>query len=336
MTSPKLSIVMGVFNASATVASAIQSILDQTFTDFELIVIDDGSSDNTLEIIKGFEDERIRVFNNDHNLGLAATLNFGINNAVGEFVGRMDADDLSLPDRFSAQLDFLTKHPRVGVVGGWVRTKQTGKVWESPTQHEQIKATLLFNNPIFHPTVVFRKEILTTENQYNQKLKYAQDYEFWNRLAQVTRLANLGRVVVEYNYTEIVNQDKLSSQQNTAKQIWLQRLEELGIQPGLSELETHVLLTKPTRPQATPRNILKADKWLRQILQSNLTNHVFDQVALLEVCQDKLIRLVNRSGSRKLIKIRLLLTLSTMNLAQRLTAVWQLVWHHRIKLSSYV
>ena len=114
---PKLSVIMPAYNAEKYIGEAIESILNQTFTDFEFIIIDDGSSDHTADIIKGFHDERIRFIQNEKNSGVANTLNKGLELSQGEYIARMDADDISLPARFEKQVAFMEANPDVAVVG---------------------------------------------------------------------------------------------------------------------------------------------------------------------------------------------------------------------------
>ena len=183
---PKVSVILSVYNGESFLAQAIESILKQTFADFELIIIDDGSRDKTRDIVNSFKDERIVLITNEKNLGLIRSLNKGIAAARGEFIARMDADDISDPERFGKQIVFLEKNPDIGVLGTAVRhTDAKGRdisVLVQPLSHGGILWKMCFECAIIHPTVMMRRNIF-------------QAGEGWMRLAKRTRFANLPDVL---------------------------------------------------------------------------------------------------------------------------------------------
>ncbi len=203
---PKISVVMPVYNGEKYLNQAIDSILAQTFTDFEFIIIDDGSTDNSLAIIKAYQDSRLKLHQNKQNLGLVATLNRGLDLAKCEYIARMDCDDISLPDRFAKQVNFLDNHPHISLVGSSVRIidgeNNLGMVAEMPTSHYLIKWSLQFYCPIMHPTVMYRRESIIQLNGYSSQLilgreKYSgEDYDLWRRLSNTSQLANLPEVLL--------------------------------------------------------------------------------------------------------------------------------------------
>jgi glycosyltransferase involved in cell wall biosynthesis len=144
---PRISVVMSVYNGEKYLRQAIESILQQTYTDFEFIIIDDGSTDSSREIIQSYDDKRIRLVINEQNIGLTKSLNKGIRLAKGEFIARMDADDISLPQRFEKQVAYLDSHPEVGVLGTYANIiDHRGKIINNiifPTEHETILWTML-------------------------------------------------------------------------------------------------------------------------------------------------------------------------------------------------
>ncbi len=167
MKKPLVSVIMPVYNAEKYVGEAIESILNQTFTDFEFLIFNDGSTDNSSKIIKSYKDDRIIFFDYKENFGYVKHLNDGIKLAKGEYIARMDADDISLPERFQKQYDFLEKNKDVVLCGTWYRVLGTDKEYHTLTNNDKLSVHLFFNNGIGHPTVFFRKNILVDLDSTN-------------------------------------------------------------------------------------------------------------------------------------------------------------------------
>lgn len=183
---PTISVVMSVFNGGEFLAQAIQSILDQTFRNFEFIIIDDGSTDDSEKVIKRFDDPRI-ILIQQKNTGLVASLNKGIKIAKGEFIARMDADDISLPQRFEKELIAITANHSIGVVGSfYTYIDYAGNPYAShvsPTLHQDLRFILLHVNPFGHGSVLIRKEALVKIGLYRDDYPAAEDYDLWRRMA---------------------------------------------------------------------------------------------------------------------------------------------------------
>lgn len=198
-TQPTVSVLMPVRNAAAYVASSVGSLLRQTLNDVELLVINDGSTDATLEIIRSFSDRRIRVVGDHHNYGIAARLNEGLDLATGRFIARMDADDIAAPHRLARQVDFLSANETVDLVGSAaayidVHGGLIGAPREYPLTDFEIKLRLLTSNCILHPTVMFRRR--GADFRYSTEFQFAQDYELWLRLVEDKTYANLPDVLL--------------------------------------------------------------------------------------------------------------------------------------------
>ena len=197
---PKVTVLMSVYNGERYLNQAVDSILKQTFNDFEFLIINDGSSDSTAEILKGHNDPRMQIINNEKNIGLSKSLNKGLAMSKGNYIARMDADDISLPERLANQVDFLETHTDVDVLGSAVQIiGDDGKssfVCQFPTEHGLIKWCLYFYNPIPHPTVMMRRQVLEISGGYSSNMIYAQDYDLWGRLSGAARLANLPDVLL--------------------------------------------------------------------------------------------------------------------------------------------
>lgn len=189
MSQPAISIILPAYNAEKYIGQTISSLLNQTFTDFELLVIDDGSTDNTVSIIKNFTDSRIVLIQNEQNLGLVKTLNKAALLSKGKYIARMDADDIALPQRLQLQTEFLETHTTVAATAGWVNfiddNNNPAGIWDLDRQTNtaaQIKKALVKENCIAHPTVTIRTEVLQ-QYLYNEKQQHIEDYDLWLRLA---------------------------------------------------------------------------------------------------------------------------------------------------------
>ena len=156
---PSVTVLMPVYNGAAFLSEALESMFCQSLQDFELLVIDDGSTDATATILAACSDSRLRVVRNQLNLGLVATLNKGLDIARGELVARMDADDVALPARLESQMQFLSRHPEIGICGTWFRELRDGKATlvRPPCTHDDLSAHLFFYSPFAHPSVMLRK-----------------------------------------------------------------------------------------------------------------------------------------------------------------------------------
>lgn len=200
MNNPIVTVLLPVYNAERYIALAIESILKQSFRDFELLIINDGSTDSSIEIIRSFKDERIRLVTNETNLKLIATLNKGIQLARGRYIARMDADDISLPDRLQKQVDFMESHPNVGVCGAWFEPLELpGKAVKYPERDENIRIMMLYQTPFCHPVVMLRKEVMVQQSIFfSPDFIHGEDYEMWVRLSSFTRFANIPEVLLQY------------------------------------------------------------------------------------------------------------------------------------------
>jgi glycosyltransferase involved in cell wall biosynthesis len=202
MKKPIISVIMSVYNGEKYLTETIDSMLNQTFKDFELITINDGSADKTLSILKQFQkkDNRLKIINNKKNLGFIKSLNKGLKIAKGEYIARMDPDDLCMPERFKIQYDFLELHKEIFLVGTYaINIDENGKklsLFKPPTSHEKISKILPKRNCMYHNTIMFRN---TKEIQYREKMMYTEDNDLYlNCLTLNKKLANIPQYLVKY------------------------------------------------------------------------------------------------------------------------------------------
>lgn len=201
---PKISVVMPVYNGEKYIRETMDSVLNQTFTDFEFIIINDASKDKTEEIIKSYSDDRIVYLINEQNLGVAGTLNRGFENARGEYIARIDADDIAIAERFEKQVAFMDAHPDVGVCGSHIRIfDESGSERDyiySETDAE-LRVDMLFNSGFAHPAVMIRKSTLDENNLfYNIEFEKAEDYRMWYDVMKVSKGHNLQEPLLRYRH----------------------------------------------------------------------------------------------------------------------------------------
>ncbi len=191
---------MPVYNGSKYLDDAIKSILNQTFQNLEFVIIDDGSTDDSLNIIKSYNDNRIRLIENKENQGQSKTLNKGINLARGTYIARVDQDDISRSDRLEKQLEFMEKNSDIDVCGSWVELMgKQSDVLNLETRSEEIKISLLTNQNLAHPAVVIRKSTLIKHNlNYDPKFIIANDYDLWVRMFEYCSFANIPEPLVKH------------------------------------------------------------------------------------------------------------------------------------------
>lgn len=203
MKNPKVSVLMPAYNVEKYIAEAIESILNQTFTDFEFIIIDDCSTDKTWEIIQKYakKDKRIIAIKNEENLKLSTTLNKGIDICKGEYIARMDSDDWSYPDRLQKQYDAISKDPNIGILGGAMEVCDEKlkiiNIRKYNLSDYEIRKSLFKYSPFCHPATIFKKKALLKEN-YNPSLDIAEDYDLYFRVGKMYEFANLGDILLKY------------------------------------------------------------------------------------------------------------------------------------------
>ena len=197
MKGPKVSVVMSVYNGAEHLREAVESILNQTFTDFEFIIVDDGSADSTWDILKSYEDPRIVLARNRENIGLTKSLNEGLGMMKGDYIARQDADDVSLPERLGEQVAVLDDEQGVGLVcSSFVEMNHEGQEVGTvilPAKDHEIMDYLLRWNCLCHGAVMFRRECVARIGVYRDEFQFAQDYDLWLRIAERYKVANLSR-----------------------------------------------------------------------------------------------------------------------------------------------
>ena len=194
---PRISVIMSAYNGERYLREAIDSILNQTFIDFEFLIVNDGSTDSSLKIIQSYDDQRIQVINNEKNIGATKSLNKAIREARGEYIARQDADDVSLPSRFEEQIKYFEKHPEVALLGTSTYSidKNGNTIGKRVALSKPTMKDLLKRNCFSHGSVMFNKGVISKLGDYNELIKYSQDYELWLRIAKYYEVRNLAQAL---------------------------------------------------------------------------------------------------------------------------------------------
>ena len=262
---------MPVYNGGSYLRPAILSILNQDFEDFELLIIDDGSIDASMEVANSFNDPRIRIEPNGKNLGLITSLNRGLDLAKGEYVARMDADDIAFPKRLSTQVAFMESHPDIGLCGTWYeRESSEGTVAMKPPVDDQlIRFFLIFDTVFTHSTILLRRSFFENHHlRYDPAYIYAEDFDLWTRCALHMRLANIPEVLLLYqDHADNTSNRHKKEQVFTADKVRCRYLETLELQPTANEYQIHNDLIQ-FRLKGNIKELEAAGSWLIRLAKA--------------------------------------------------------------------
>lgn len=273
---PEVTVLMPVYNSERHLREAVESILSQTFTDFEFLIVDDGSADRSIEIVESYDDPRIVLIKNTTNRGTVHVLNQGINAAKGRYIARMDSDDISLPHRLEKQVRFMEANPAVGISGSAMRLIKGGKLSNTRTLAEsdsELKIALLFSTCFFHPTVIIRTE-LAKAHPYPDNLVYTQDYNYWTDLAGLTRFANLDETLLYFREHEgQLSCRKADLQVSNARLIRNAYLQRLFGSFASKELDMHHRIAE----NRSDIDLAGVHSWLERLISLNAATGTFPQ-----------------------------------------------------------
>jgi glycosyltransferase involved in cell wall biosynthesis len=277
MNEPMITVLMSVYNGEKFLKEAMDSILTQTFTNFEFLIINDGSTDNSMEIIESYNDSRIRLINNEKNLKLIASLNKGISLARGKYIARMDCDDISMPERLEKEVNFLENSLEYGLVGTCYTVidgagkEQYNKSY--PSSNDLIKLFLSLNCPLAHGSIMARTELFKQNLYGSKEYSAVEDYELWTRIAKVTKIHNIPEYLFKYRiYGE--------SFSNTKTQLMYNQTLELSKKLYINNKNEYKNLIKKQfleelYKQEKPEVIEFVHEWLNSFVKRLLYVHEF-------------------------------------------------------------
>lgn len=274
---------MPLFNAEQTVNESIESVLNQTFKDFEFLIIDDGCTDNSVSVVESFQDSRIKLLHNPQNMNLVPTLNRGLEEASGEYIIRMDADDICMPERFQKQVNFMDSNPEIGICGSWLHCFGAADfVLEPALEHDEIMSRLFFTNIIAHPTVIMRLKALK-DLGLNYKLFLAEDFDLWRRASFKTKLHNIPEVLLDYRISNVSYSQVNSPQVKVViDNMMKESLIELGIDADDDLAELHRNLGNGTIPTNNDDTI-KYLNHLTNLFKANQKTGIYPKGAFSKV-----------------------------------------------------
>ena len=317
---------MSVYNGEKYLKEAIESILNQTFRDFDFIVIDDGSTDGTADILARYQqmDNRIRVYHQE-NKGITASRNRGCQLAKGEYIAVMDADDVSLPERLARQVEYLNAHPEVGVLGGCMEMINENGVPQNkvrtPTTPGMIRWSLLFGCCMVHSSVMMRRDVVERLGFYNPEITLAEDYDLWGRASEITKLANLPEFLIEYRMWEgnATSRHKQTVEQNATKTMHSTITRLLGSEIPL-ETTSSLRRVLAGLPLDNPQQVDQVTTLIQRLYRAYLNTNSLNRAEAREVAQDagmKLLILAASTSKISLVK-RFLILVQALRLSPRL------------------
>lgn len=299
MNKPLLTVLMSVKNGEPYLRETVDSILNQTFRDFEFLIVDNASKDNSREIIRSFNDSRIRLIALPEDIGQVAALNKGLDMIQTPLVARMDADDISMPRRFERQVAFMEKHPEIGVCGTYAVAFEGEKHirWQKPCSPGDVKARLLFGCCLAHPSVMLRKELFDTHQlRYDEEIGFSEDWELWLRASRHFPLANIPEYLLKYRiHTSSVSSRYFDERQKVDEQLIKKALEPLGLDTHpLQGIHKEIALaTTFNAGNRDPEFISRVREWFRELAAANRKIGIYNQKALQKAMNGRLFLVLN-------------------------------------------
>lgn len=289
---PKISVILPIYNSAKYLSRALDSVLDQTYEDWELLAVNDcGSRDGSADIVRVYErkDPRIKLVQNEQRLGLAESLNKGFRLAKGEYLARLDADDIARPDRFAKQVAFMDAHPDIGVCGTYQRHFGAGKGWvhRPPEKPEDMKAALLFHCNICHSTLMLRRSVFVEQGLFYDGGYYAEDFELWSRAILVTKFATIPEVLGEYRQSRdsITAAKKAALIEESGRIVAATLKRTLDMDLTAEQARFFQSWERPFKNETSParrqRDLKELEKVLRQIYARNRKVRAFAPLSLL-------------------------------------------------------
>lgn len=289
VSNPRVSVVMSVYNGGAYLAEAIESILSQTYINFEFIIVNDGSTDDSYALLKKYQekDKRIILISRE-NKGLIFSLNEGISLAKGEYIARMDADDVSLPERFEEQVKILDKKQDVVVCGSWrtdIRPPLNERITKYFINDREIKAHLVMSSCFAHPAVMIRKRVLFANNiRYDPRFKSVEDYHLWTQLARLGKFYNIPKPLLKYrileaSVTRIAERDS-EKRYLLSKDVYQEAMGLVGMSLSEADKRLHFIITNNQRVKSSLVDRRELKDYFDRIVASNKIRNGVDESAL--------------------------------------------------------
>ncbi len=286
---PLVSVLMPVYNSAKYLREAIDSILNQTYQNLELIISYDESHDGSLEIIREFEkkDSRI-IISYGQGRGIIKALNDGLNLTKGHYLARMDSDDISLPARLETQIKFMQANPSIGICGSWIKIfgrSDKDYVLTYPVTDILLKLKLLFSVSFAHPSILMKRELISKHNlKYDEEYETIEDYKFWLDLSRHTKFGMVPEVLLNYRHLETslskVAEEDGEKRYLSHKKVFSEVLSRLNINNSEKENKLHFIIGLNTRIVEEDIDLKFLNNYLNKIIQANKLNKIFDEKSL--------------------------------------------------------
>lgn len=291
---PKISVAMPVYNGEKYIKETIESVLNQTFSDFEFIIVDDGSTDDTFNIVHSFNDTRIKYFKNEKNSGISYSLNRALEIASSEYIARIDADDICYNNRFQIQYDFLESNKNVGVCSANTDTIDANGTKIGTTKNfitsEECKLKLLFANSLSHPAAMFRKNMVLQVGGYSLGMEPIEDFELWVRMTNICEIQNIENTLVKYRVHALHASAVFGKNIHQALVRTFDKKNRLYQIIDDEFLDFHIRgFNGFWNGKISLGQILKFSKWKTSLLRNNAVMRVFDQDKLRQEINSHLV-----------------------------------------------
>lgn len=278
-TGPLVSVLMPVYNAEKHLRAAMDSILAQAYTNIEFVIVNDGSRDGSEALIRSYRDSRIRLLVNSGNKGLIYSLNYGIASCNGKYIARMDADDVSLPERIGEQVKFMEQHPEVGVCGcDYSQFNDSGETtYKALSVHDEVLSQMIFNSSVVHPSLMLRRSVLQElDPVFNAGYQHSEDYELWSKLILRTQFSAVPKHLFRYRiHGGQVTQKHQEQQQISASKVRKELLTRLGF--SYTEEEVQLLSRMAGHRLFDDKHQLDLlEQFLKRLIAQNETSRRID------------------------------------------------------------
>lgn len=274
----RVSVLMPVYNGEKYLREAIDSVLNQTYQDFELIIVDDGSTDNSVKIVKSYNNPKIKLYINTTNERLGRTRNKCINYSTGVYLANLDCDDIAEPKRLELQVAFMDNNTEVGVCGGYAKIIGKDEIWKYEIDNDSIKFKMLFDSRFINSSTIIRKSVLNKNKiRYNEAFDQSQDYGLWVDISKYCTFANIPEVLVNYRvHPERITDIYRTSQVNFADEIRLKQISNLGISINDEEKEIHLKFLKHKNEPLSSADAIKIHKWHIKLSKANHSLKIYN------------------------------------------------------------
>lgn len=300
MKQPLISVIMSTYNEEKYIETSLKSLLNQTFKEFEIIIVDDASTDNTKQLIQNLQDERIRLICNEENQGLTKNLNKALKYVTGKYIARMDGDDIAFPTRFEKQVQYMEKHPETMLVSCYTKSfGDSDLVFALPDDSEVLKVRMLVRPVYAHPGFMMRRKLIEAGYQYNEEYRTAQDYEFASRVAEKYKIGLVPEVLLLYRVHKKQISAKAGNQQfDNADKIRKRQLERLGVQLSETEWKNYQDLVKESKVDCL-ESFDKVYELIQKMLRSNEMTKIYDPKIMEKTLKRMLYTWVIRNKNMK-------------------------------------